>query len=178
MLLQAELAHNGIGYQGVRTEDTGQEHRGGRGVAEHRRSHEIGCGKRHDEREKSEEQKLAPALLYVLNVHLQSGEKHDVEQTHASEQFKGAVALKDIQSVLAHNYACEHHSDDVGYAQARHDDRCKQYDAQHHKEYQCRVGYGEVLRYVGHNLIVTVVVYRTHLMQRCKKNVIFECKMY
>ena len=82
--------------------------------------------------------------LHALQVHLQCGEKHDVIETHASEQFKTVVTHEYVEPVFAHEHAGKHHSDDVGNAQLAHDDGGQKDNQQHHEENQCGVGDGKI----------------------------------
>ena len=85
-------------------------------------------------------------LLHTLHIHLQSGEEHDIVKAHATEEFKGVVALQDMETVLADGDTCKHHTDDMRNAQFAHHNRGKQNDHQHHKEDQCGVGNWEICR--------------------------------
>ena len=95
--------------------------------------------------EQSEDDKAARVLLHALHVHLESGEEHDVEHPHFSEQFEGVVTFQDIEAIFAYYDAGEHHADDMGDAQLAHDDGGKQDDAQHDEENQRGVSDGKVM---------------------------------
>ena len=89
-------------------------------------------------------------FLHALHVHLQGGEKHDVVESHLTKELKGRVTFQDIESILAHQDTCQHHSDDVRNAQLAHDDRGKEDNEHHHEEDQRRVGNREVLDNIYH----------------------------
>ena len=79
-------------------------------------------------------------FLRALHVHLQSGQEHDVVESHPAEELKGVVALQDVESILPDDDTRQHHADDMGDAQLTHHDRRKENDQQHHKEDKCGVG--------------------------------------
>ena len=101
--------------------------------------------KRHNECEYAEDTYLQAVFAQVFHVHLQTGKEHNVIHSHFSEQFEGVIRSQDIQTMLAHNDSCYHHTNDMRNTQLAHYDRSKQYDHQHDKENQCRVGDREIL---------------------------------
>ena len=142
--LQAIAADDGIGNERVRGHDTAQQERRRRRVVQQRDGHQVRQSQGHQTRQQSEDEEPLLVLLHALHVHLQSGQEHDVVETDAPEQFERVVALQDVQAVLPHDDARQHHADDVRNPQLAHDDRGKQDNEQHHEEYQRGVGYGEV----------------------------------
>ena len=90
--------------------------------------------------------------LHALHVHFQRGKKHDIVESHASEEFKTVVTHKDVESVLSHNHAGKHHPDDVRNAELAHDDGGKKNDQQHHEKNQGGVGDGKIGAQVQHIL--------------------------
>ena len=115
---------------------------------------EVCQHERQREREQTESEEAALVALYALHVHLQRGEEHDVVESDLAEQLERVVARKDVETVLADCYSGEHHANDMRDAQLAHDDRGKQNDEHHHKEYQGGVGYREIAGKIGHELIV------------------------
>ena len=79
--------------------------------------------------------KLVLRLPHTLQVHLQTGEEHDVEHAYLAKQLEGVVALEDIETVFAHQHSRKYHADDMGYPQLTHDDGGKQDDAEHDEKY-------------------------------------------
>ena len=112
---------------------------------------EIRQDKRHHEGEKTENQETSLVFLHTLHVHLQSGQEHDVVQSHTPEKLKRRVAFQNVEAILPHKHTRQHHADDVRNAQLAHDDGGKQNDAEHDKENQCRVCDGEIMRNVQHS---------------------------
>ena len=144
MALQAVAADDGVGDEGVRGHDAAQQE-GGRGrIAEQGGGHDEGQDEGHEAREQSEDKELPRVALHALQVHLQSGEEHNVVEAHAAEDLKRDVALQDVESVFSDGDTGQHHSDDVGDAQLAHDDRRKQDNHQHHEEDHRGVGNGEI----------------------------------
>ena len=61
-------------------------------------------------------------------------ERYGFGQDHLTKQFERRVAFQNVQAVLANEYTCQHHSDNMRNTQFTHDDRGKQDDEQHHAE--------------------------------------------
>ena len=144
MLLQTVFADDGVGDERIGREDTCQQHRGQGRIAQQMDAGKVGADEGDEKREQSEDDELQPLLLQVAEVHLQSGQEHDVEQAHLAEEFERGVTLQDVQSVFAHSHTRQHHTDDVGDAQFAADDGRQKNDAEHHKEDGCGVCDGKI----------------------------------
>ena len=142
--LQSVARDDGVGYQRVRRHDAAQQKRCRVAVAQHRARHAVGQRQRNEARQHAEHQEAARVLLHALQVHLQSRQEHDVQQTHLAEQLERRVAHQHVQPVLSDDHARQHHADDVRNAQLAHDDGGKQDNHQHDKEYQCRARNREI----------------------------------
>ena len=127
--------HNGVCHQGVRCQNTGKQQRCAHTEPQQRHAYPHTDAKGDEEREHPEYKRLREVLLEVLQVHLQTGQEHDVVDTHLAEQLETAVALQDVETILAYHHAGQNHTDDVGDAQAAQEDRCKEYDHEHQEEY-------------------------------------------
>ena len=132
-------ADDGVGDQGVRGQDAGQEERcrhieGQQPYTRHEPEDEwYGNG------EQSEDDAVTDVLLEAFEVHLESGEEHDVVDAHLAEEFETAVAGEDVESVLADDGTREDESDEVGDMQSCEDDGGEQDNAQHDEENPSRV---------------------------------------
>ena len=104
MLLQTVFADDGVGDERIGREDTCQQHRGQGRIAQQMDAGKVGADEGDEKREQSEDDELQPLLLQVAEVHLQSGQEHDVEQAHLAEEFERGVTLQDVQSVFAHSH--------------------------------------------------------------------------
>ena len=144
MTAQSVAAYYRIRYQRVRCEDTRQQQRCHARIVKHINAQQISYHKRSGKRKQSEHRSLGGVLPQPHHIHLQSGKKHYVENAHSSKQFETAVVEQHIESVRAYKSARNNHSDEVRNAQAVKDYRRKQNDAQHDKEYPCRVCYWEI----------------------------------
>ena len=109
--------------------------------------------KRHGIGEKSECEKPPAVSFHALHVHLKRREEHDIVESHLAEKLEGVVACQDVEPVLSHCHAGEHHAYDVRNAQLAHDYRRKEDNQQYHKENECGVGYRKVTGYFGHEYI-------------------------
>ena len=145
MFLQSVATDYGIGYQRVCGEYAGQQQRRLGRIAQKPHARAVGHDERHGEGQQTENHELEPPPHDVLQVHLQSGEEHDVEHAHLPEELEGGVPLENVEPVAADGDARQHHTYYMRYAQASHDDRGEKDDAEHDKEYQCRVGYREIM---------------------------------
>ena len=106
--------------------------------------HEVGEPQGYEAGEQSEDDVVSGVLLHALDVHLQSGEEHDVIESYASEELEGAVALQNVQAELPDEHTCQYHANDMRNPEFTHDDRGKQDDEQHHEEDERGVGDGEI----------------------------------
>ena len=92
-----------------------------------------------DETQHSEFQSLAPVLCHAAHIKLQGSQEHDVVDAYLTENLKRTVAPEKVETMLAHQHACQNQTYYVGYAQPPEQQRCKQDDAQNHEEYPCGV---------------------------------------
>ena len=136
--------HNGVCHEGVRGEDTGQEHRRAYPEAQQRHAYPHPQGERYAERQHPEHQGPRDVLLQVLQVHFKTGQEHDVIDAHLAEKLETAVPLEDVEPVLADDDTGQNHADDVRNAQAPQDDGSKENDHQHQEEYPGGVGNGQM----------------------------------
>ena len=90
--------------------------------------------KRNAERKHPEHQRLRDVLLQVLQVHFKTCQKHDIIDTHLAEELETAVALQNIETILANHHTGQNHADDVRDAQSAQDNGSKQDDHQHQEE--------------------------------------------
>ena len=142
MTLQSVTPDDGVGDERVRGHDTTYEEGGTAGVAQHRPGHDVGHDERYETGEQTERQELIGVLLQAFQVHLQSGEEHDIVETYTAKDLERHVALQDIETIMSHGDTCQYHADDVRDAQFAHHNRCKENDKQHHEEDQRGVGNG------------------------------------
>ena len=141
---QAIASHDGIGHQSVGGEDAGQQQGGQQTVVEeviarHQTQHEGDDGG-----DDSEGESFDSVLLQVLEVHFQSGQKHDEVDAHLAKQLKRGIARQDVEAMFTNEYTCQNHSDEMGNVQFAENHRGKQCHAEHEEEYPGGVGDGQV----------------------------------
>ena len=154
MSLQSVFAYDGVGDERVRRHDAAQQQGCRLTVAYDVHAAPVGQSEGDEEREESEEENLHPVALHSLDVHLQSGEEHDVIQTHLAEQLERTVALQDIESVFAHHHSGENHPHDMWDTQLAHDYRSRENDEEHHEEYRRGVRNGQIIGQVCYHFYV------------------------
>ena len=132
--------HDGVGDQCVRGIHAGQQYRG----------HEVEVqqvdarqGAQYHGDEKcvyAEDDAAGFYLAEVVEVHFESHQKHEVEQTHVPENLEAAVVGQHIEPVRAEECSRQNQADDVGNPQFIEQQGGEQDNRQHDKEYQYRVG--------------------------------------
>ena len=123
LALQSVATNDGVGDERVRRHQRAQQERCLMAVAQKPHRREVGEHEGNEERQQAEDGHLRNVLAQSVHVHLQRSQEHDVVEANLAEQLERVVALQNVQSVLAHEHAGEHHSDDVRNAQLAHDDR-------------------------------------------------------
>ena len=91
---------------------------------------------RHIEGGQSEKDILLGIFLKIGEVHLQARQKHDIEQTHRTEQIKADVSLQDSRTILAQNHTRKNQAYDMRNLQSIQRQRSNKNDEQHQRENQ------------------------------------------
>ena len=117
----------------------------------------VSDNQRNGECQQSEDAEPSLVSAHAVGVHLKGSKEHDIVESNFAEQLEGVVAFKDVEAILAHGNASQHHADDVGDAQLAHDDRGEKDDKQHHEEDDCGVGYRKIAGDVGHIIMCIFV---------------------
>ena len=95
----AQLADDGVGDQGLRGEESGQQDRRVDRETEYVIARQDAEQKRNAEGVESEYEASGAALAEIRHVHVQSREEHDVKQSGRAGEDDTAVAQHEIQSV-------------------------------------------------------------------------------
>ena len=150
MGLQTVFRDDRVGYQRVRRHDAAEQQSGLTRIVEQVDAGVIDHDEGDKKREQSENRHFPEVLLGALHVHFKSGKEHDEIETHLSENFERGIALQYVQSVLPHQHAGQHHSDDVWNAQLGHNHRREQDDAEHDEEDPRGIGDGKIGAEIEH----------------------------
>ena len=76
-------------------------------------SHQVSQSQRYQTGQQSEDEKTLFVAFDTFHVHLQTGQEHDVIESYASKKVERAVALQNVQSVLAYEDASKYQTDDM-----------------------------------------------------------------
>ena len=96
---------------------------------------------RNGEGEDAEAKPLTPMLLHTAHLQLQAGEEHNIVDANLSEKLERRIVGQEVEAILADKDACQDETNDRGNSESSEQQRCKQNDTEHHKEYPCGVGY-------------------------------------
>lgn len=88
----AQFADDGVGDQGLRGEEPGQQDRGVDRKSQDVISRQNTEQERNTERIESEYEASGAVLAEIRHVHIQAGEEHDVEQSGRTGEDDAAVA--------------------------------------------------------------------------------------
>ena len=137
---QPITADNGISYQSVAGIHTGQQHRGKKPITQHPHTAPYTQPHRNKESEHTKNQPLCPVLLEIIHIHLKACQKHDVIESHFSEQLKTTVAFQNIEAILSHYNPGKYHTNDVRDTQTPQNHGSEQDDDKYQEEYPSRIG--------------------------------------
>ena len=82
---------------------------------------------------------VTPIMLHTAHVQLQSCQKHDVIDTHLSKQFKGTVAVQNVQTKFPNQHASQNKTYDMWNTKPTQQQRSKKNDAKHNTENPRRI---------------------------------------
>ena len=131
--------HDGVCHQGMRCQDTGEQQGSAQTETQQGHTYPHPDSKGDTEGQEAEQERLGKILLQVLQVHFQTGQEHDIIDTHLAEQLETTVPFQDIETILAYHHPGQNHADDMGDTQASQHDRSKKDNHQHQEEYPSRV---------------------------------------
>ena len=106
-------------------------------------------GQGKQETEHSQRQGGHLEFLYILHVHFERGQKHDIIKSHLAEQFETAVAVEHMETIGSDEYSGGNHAYDGRNPQPFEQHRREEDNAQHHEENPRRVGYGKTGGQIG-----------------------------
>ena len=119
-------------------------------VAQYGPRHDVGEDQGYETGEQTEDQKLSGLAPDTLQVHLETGQEHDIVESDASEDLEGDIALQDVQTIFTDDDTRQYHTNDVRNAQFTHDNRRKENNHQHDEENHRGVSYWEICCYKCH----------------------------
>ena len=137
---QAVAPNNRIGDERMAGINAGHQEAGAHAQAQHPDTRNQAKHEGNGKGEDAETEALVAVVLNAAHLQLQASKEHDVVNAHLPENLKAPVVRQQIESIRPNEYAGHNKADDGRNPESPEQQRSKQNDAQHHKEYPCGVG--------------------------------------
>ena len=135
----AQFADDGVGDQGLRGEEPGQQDRGVDRKSQDVISRQNTEQERNTERIESEYEASGAVLAEIRHVHIQAGEEHDVEQSGRTGEDDAAVAQHQVEAVRSDHRTGDDKPQQVGNFQLVEQQGSGEDDDQNQQEFENRI---------------------------------------
>ena len=135
----AQFADDGVGDQGLRGEESGQQDRGVDRKSQDVISRQNTEQERNTERIESEYEASGAVLAEIRHVHIQAGEEHDVEQSGRTGEDDAAVAQHQVEAVRSDHRTGDDKPQQVGNFQLVEQQGSGEDDDQNQQEFENRI---------------------------------------
>lgn len=129
----------GVGDQGLRGEESGQQDRGVDRKSQDVISRQNTEQERNTERIESEYEASGAVLAEIRHVHIQAGEEHDVEQSGRTGEDDAAVAQHQVEAVRSDHRTGDDKPQQVGNFQLVEQQGSGEDDDQNQQEFENRI---------------------------------------